>query len=163
MANAPYADKPIPLYLNSSTGMKYRMLNCLECGQEFLERQGDVMYRINDESQPSEMHISSDMIAKCGRCTQQYSVTLSMSVVYTQDGVPLHMQPQSIYLIPMEHKKLRYVHCLECGKTFHSISDRISNVVDNRVPFEYLNPSKLGPIEALCSWNRCGQTWSFVL
>jgi hypothetical protein len=29
-------------------------------------------------------------------------------------------------------------------------SDRIRQVVDNRVPFEYLDPNKIGVLEALC-------------
>ena len=136
----------------------------MECGQEFLERNGDRMYRIGDVSQPNEIQVSAEeVLAVCSKCTQQYSVTVAITVTYEQDNIPLYMQPQSIYLSVSEQKKLRYVHCLECGKAFHSISDRIGQIVDNRVPFEYLSSAKLGPIEALCSFNRCGQTWSFVL
>lgn len=136
----------------------------MECGQEFLERNGDLMFRIGDETQPSKIQVSIEPVtAICGKCAQLYTLTVAMTVTYERDQVPLYLQPQSIYLSVEEHKRLRYVHCMECGKAFHSISDRISNVVDNRVPFEYLSPTRLGPIEALCSWNKCGQTWAFVL
>lgn len=161
---APYADIAIPLFLSSLTGMRYRTLNCLECGQEFLERNNDTMYRINDTSLPTEVAIGSESVkARCGNCEQWYAVQVSSSVQTDPDSMPLYLQPQSIYISVSESKKLRYVHCLECGKVFHGISDRISQVVDNRVPFEYLLPSRLGPIEALCRFNNCGQTWSLML
>jgi len=164
VVSAPYATVAIPLYLTSTTGMRYRTLNCMECGQEFLERNNDTMYRINDTSQPAEIAINGQPTnAICGNCMQQYVVTVSLTVNVQQDSVPLYLQPQSLYIVADSTKKLRYVHCLECGKAFHSISDRISQVVDNRIPFEYLSPSRLGPVEAICSYNNCRQTWSLML
>jgi DNA-directed RNA polymerase subunit RPC12/RpoP len=161
---APYADNAIPLFLTSLTGMRFRSLHCLECGAEFLERDGANMYRLNDPNLPTEIAISSESVkAQCGRCTQWYGVQISIDVVYESEGIPLYMQPQSIYLSPVEQKKLRYVHCLECGKTFHTISDRISQMVDNRIPFEYVSAAKLGPMEALCSYSRCGQSWALMV
>lgn len=162
--DAPYADIAIPLYLSSVTGMRYRTLNCMECGTEFLERNNDTMYRIGDDSLPSEIAISSASVkAKCGNCSQWYAVQVSLSVNVAVDSVPLYLQPQSIYVVIEPAKKLRYVHCLECGKAFHSLSDRIAQVVDNRVPFEYLSPSRLGPMEAICSFNNCKQTWAMMM
>lgn len=164
VASAPYAETAIPLYLSSVTGMRYRTLNCLECGQEFLERNGETMYRIGDDSLPAEISIGSESIkASCGRCGQWYGVQVSSVVNLERDSVPLYLQPQSIYLAVEAAKRLRYVHCLECGKAFQSISDRISQVVDNRVPFEYFNPARLGAIERTCTFNNCGQTWSLML
>lgn len=161
---APYASTAIPLYLMSVTGTQYRSLNCLECGKEFLERGNSTMYRINDESQPSEIAISAaQVMAICGNCSQQYSLNISISVEYARDSIPLYLQPQSIYFSAEPKKRLRFVHCLECGKTFHSISDRISQIIDNRVPFEYLSPERLGPLEQVCPWSRCGQTWALMI
>lgn len=161
---APYADTPIPLYLGSVTGMRYRTLSCIECGREFLERNNDTMYRVGDESQPREVSISAEPVsATCSNCRQRYTVQISLSISFERDGIPLYMQPESMYLTAEEHKKLRYVHCLECGHVFQSISDRISQVVDNRVPFQYLNPSKLGPIERTCTANTCGQAWAVMV
>lgn len=161
---APYADTAIPLYLTSVTGMRYRTLNCMECGAEFLERNNDTVYRLNDNTMPSEVPLTGASVkARCGNCNQWYGVLVSLDVTYEAGGVPLHMQPQSVYLKVDNTKKLRYLHCLECGKPFHSISDRISHVVDNRVPFEFADPLKLGPIEALCHGQHCGQTWALMV
>jgi transcription elongation factor Elf1 len=161
---APYADTAIPLYLSSLTGMRYRTLNCMECGAEFLERNNDTIYRLNDPDLPTEVTIDGSSVkAKCGRCQQWYGVQVSISVTLEQGGIPLYMQPESIYLVVAETKRLRLIHCLECGKAFQSVSDRISQVVDNRVPFEYLNASRLGPIQRTCVYNECGQEWALML
>lgn len=161
---APYSEVAIPLYLGSTSGFRYRTLNCMECGAEFIERNNDMAYRLNDESQPSEVALSGAVFnAICGHCQQQYTIQVSLNVVLEENSVPLYLQPQSIYIVVDSLKKLRYLHCLECGKPFHSISDRISQVVDNRIPFEFVDPLKLGPIEALCHKQSCGQTWSLML
>ncbi len=161
---APYADTAIPLYLSSVTGMRYRTLNCMECGTEFLERNNDTIYRIGDSELPSEVAISSESVkAKCSNCDQWYGIQVSIAVNIAIDSVPLYLQPQSVYLSIEPVKRLRYMHCLECGKAFQSVSDRISQVVDNRIPFEYLSSSRLGPIERTCTFNQCSQTWALML
>lgn len=161
---APYASVTIPLYLGSTTGFRYRTLNCMECGAEFIERNNDMMYRLNDVDAPSEIALNGSVeLAKCGNCQQQYAIQVSLLVSLELGGIPLYLQPQSLYIAIEPIKRLRYVHCMECGKAFHSISDRISQVVDNRVPFEHLNPLKLGPLEALCHRQNCGQTWAILV
>jgi transcription elongation factor Elf1 len=161
---SPYSYTPIPLFLGSLTGMRYRTLHCLECGEEILERNNDTMYRLNDNELPTQVAISAESIkVKCGKCEQWYGVQVSVVVGTEPDGVPLYMQPQSLYIVSEPNKKLRYIHCLECGKSFQTISDRISHMVDNRIPFEFVDPTRLGPIESLCSFNRCGQAWSLMI
>lgn len=162
--SAPYAEIAIPLYLGSVTGFRYRTLNCMECGAEFLERNNDSLFRLNDPSRTTEIVLDGSSVeACCGRCQQKYHVQVSLNVALEQNGVPLYLQPQSVYIAVDIEKKLRYLHCLECGKPFHSISDRIRQVVDNRVPFELLDPYKFGPLEALCHSQNCGQTWALIL
>lgn len=164
VVSAPYATTPIPLYLSSVTGMRYRSINCVECGAEFLERNNDTMYRLNDSELPAEVQVSAASVkAKCGNCQQWYGIQVSLDVTLEQGGIPLYLQPESIYLTVEATKRLRYLHCMECGKPFHSISDRVSQVIDNRVPFEYLAPGRFGPLEALCHYNNCGQTWALML
>lgn len=161
---APYATTAIPLHLSSLTGTRYRSLNCLECGQEFIERNNGSLYRSNDPSQPYEIAISGESVmAICGNCTQMYRINISLNVGLTADSMSLHLQPESMYIAIESTKRLRYIHCMECGKAFHSISDRVSQVIDNRVPFEYVDASRLGPLEALCHYNRCGQTWALIV
>lgn len=162
---APYAEVAIPLFLTSTTGFRYRTLNCMECGAEFIERNNDTMFRLNDQSAPAEITLNGGegVVAHCGRCQQKYAVYVSLSVALEVGGVPLYLQPQSVYIVVDSMKKLRYLHCLECGKAFHSISDRIRHVVDNRVPFGMVDPAKIGPIEALCHAQNCGQTWALML
>lgn len=161
---APYAEVAIPLYLGSTTGFRYRTLNCMECGAEFIERNNDSLFRLNDETQPTEVILDGAVVlARCGNCSQKYVIQVSLVVGLIEGGVPLYLQPQSVYIAIDSVKRLRYLHCLECGKPFHSISDRIRQVVDNRVPFEQLDPLKIGPIEALCHKQSCGQTWTLML
>lgn len=161
---APYAEQAIPLYLGSSTGFRYRTLNCMECGAEFMERNNDMMFRLNDQTEPPEIILDGAVVlARCGNCNQRYAVQVSLVVGLVEGGVPLYLQPQSVYIAIDSVKKLRYLHCLECGKAFHSISDRIRQVVDNRVPFEQLDPLKIGPVEVLCHRQNCGQTWALML
>lgn len=161
---APYAESAIPLFLDSITGMRYRTLCCMECGAEMLERNNDAMFRLNDPSLPAEITLTGQGIkAMCGNCTQWYAIQVSLTVTLEQDSVPLYLQPQSVYITTDSLKKMRYLHCLECGHAFQTISDRISQVTDNRVPFEFVNPDRIGPIEALCHFPRCGQTWALML
>lgn len=160
---APYAESVIPLFLASVSGMRYRTLNCMECGIEIIERNNDMLYRLNDETMPPEIHINGESVpVRCGNCQQLYMVQVSIDVTYEAGGPPLHMQPQSVYLMVDVTKKLRYLHCLECGKPFHSISDRIRQVIDNRIPFNLLASDKIGPVESLCPAQHCGQTWALM-
>jgi hypothetical protein len=136
----------------------------MECGAEFMERNNENMYRLNDPDMPAEVHLDGSSVkARCGHCQQWYAIQVALEVGLQQGGVPLYLQPQSIYLVVDTTKKLRYVHCLECGKAFHSISDRISMMVDNRIPFELVDPARIGPLEALCHAQNCGQTWAIML
>lgn len=161
---APYAATLIPLFLTSVSGFRYRTLNCMECGAEFLERNNNMLYRLNDESRPAEVIIDGTLLpATCGRCQQRYAVQVSLNVTLQEGGIPLYLQPESVYIAVNSVKKLRYIFCLECGTAFYSISDRISQVVDNRVPFEFVSPTKIGPIETLCHRQNCGQTWTLML
>src|SRR5438270_1321390 len=121
--------------------MRYRTLNCMEGGAEFLERNNDTMYRLNDPDMPSEVAIDGSSVkSKCGNCSQWYAVQVSLMVTLEQGGIPLYLQPQSVYIVIDSTKKLRYLHCLECGKPFHSISDRITQVIDTRVPVGFVAP-----------------------
>lgn len=163
-SSAPYSEVAIALFLTSTTGFRYRTLNCMECGAEFIERNNDTMFRLNDESAPAEIELNGSVLeALCGKCQQKYYIHVSLNVMLQDGGVPLYLQPQSVYIVIDVDKKLRYLHCLECGKPFHSISDRISQVVDNRVPFEQLDSNRIGPLEALCHAQNCGQTWALML
>lgn len=161
--NAPYAANPIPLHLGSSTGMRYRTLNCMECGREFLERNNDTLYRSNDQGQPPQAISSTPIPAVCGYCSQQYILTIAIQVTIERYAVPLHQQPQSVYIAPETSKQQRTIHCLECGKVFQGISDRISQVVDNQIPMQYVVASHLGPVTAMCSFKKCKQAWAFIL
>jgi transcription elongation factor Elf1 len=161
---APYGERAIPLLLTSVTGFRYRTLNCMECGAEFLERNNDAMYRLNDASAPAEIMLDGAVvIAHCGNCLQKYHVQVSLNVALDEGGIPLYLQPQSIYIAVDNMKKLRYIYCLECGHAFQTISDRINQVVDNRVPFEQLDQTKIGPLETMCHFSNCQQVWALML
>jgi hypothetical protein len=162
--NAPYAAKVIPLHLSSVTGMRWRPLYCLECGRQFVERNGDMLYRLNDTTQPQQQVISSSPIpAICGYCSQQYSVMVAIHVTVNITTIPLHLQTQSLYMAIEPSKQRRTIHCLECGHVFQAIADRISQVVDNHLPAEYTDSSKLGSIDTMCSSKHCKQLWAIVV
>lgn len=158
---APYATSPITMSIRSSMGLRYRTWQCIECGHPFLERDGDSFFRVGSTDMPSEAHVSvgGSITGLCGQCSQQYAVTIAFGVTSTRQGVPLYMQPQSIFVASEPAKKLRDLHCYECGKSFFSISDRITMLVDNIVPGELMDLSRMGPMEARCKFNHCQQRW----
>lgn len=159
--NAPYASIAIPLSLQSTVGFKYRSYSCYECGRSFLERENEHVYRVGDPGQPQEAHVGprGDIQATCGNCLQTYSLRISLIVQAPRIGIPLYMQPQTIYIASEPTKKLRDVHCGECGKAYFSISDRIKLVVDNVNPVEALDMARAGPMEARCNFAKCKQRW----
>lgn len=163
-AAAPYADKPIPLYLTSVTGMKYRNIHCIECGTPILERNADEIYLFNDEEPPVAVAISAEQIrAVCVNCSQQYALHVSLAMRYDPEGPALYMQPQTIQLAVEHDKALRDYHCMEDGKSMNLISDRIAYVSDNRVPFEHVDPAKPGPIGTYCPSRSCHQYWTIMV
>jgi hypothetical protein len=160
---APFADISIPLSLGSVTGLKYKTINCMECGNPILERNGEKILRVRQNSYPDEARLSADgtIPVICSSCAQKYSLTFSVTVGMSS-SLPLYMQPQSIYMAIEPHKKLRDVYCMECGKAFYSISDRINLVSDNVIPFDMLDPAKMGPMEVWCKFHHCKQRWSVM-
>lgn len=161
---APFANIAIPLALSSTSGLKYKTLNCVECGQPILERNNNQMLRIGTSKYPELARLGADgaIDTTCGKCTQQYKVTFSVSIQASRSNVPLYMQPQSIFIAIEPNKKLRDTYCLECGKAFYSISDRIKLLSDNTIPFDMLDPSQLGPMEVWCKFHHCKQRWSVM-
>lgn len=159
MAKSPYADKPIHLSIRSISGLKYRVLNCWECGRGFLERNNDQLFRINTQALPYEAHVGADGAVEglCGNCGQKYTVTISTQVSYASGAIPLYMQAQSIFLAVEPAKQSRDIFCYECGKAFFGISDRIAMVVDEVAPSALIDPAKLGSMEARCKFQHCKQ------
>jgi hypothetical protein len=159
--SAPYADTPIRVSVQSSVGMKYRTWPCAECGKPFLERDGDAFYRVGVTDMPEQAHTGADglMQTKCGNCQQKYTVSVTLGVTTKRDGIPLYLQPESIFVVLSSTKKLRNVHCFECGDAFYSVSDRIEQIVDNVTPVELWSVDKMGPIEVRCKFSHCRQRW----
>lgn len=159
--DAPYASTAIPLYLGSVVGLRYRTLNCIECGRPFIERNADIVLRIGQDNSSRQAHVSADgMIhGQCGKCQQKYTLTLSMAVSTSRGGIPLFMQPQALVITNEPVKKLRDTHCLECGKAFFSISDRVKMIADNVAPVSTLPIDKVGPMESRCRFQHCKQRW----
>lgn len=162
--NAPYANTAIILSLGSVTGLKYRTINCIECGNPIIERSGDSFSRLTG-NMPENAHISADGTIKsiCNKCLQKYTIVLSQSVQSIKyDSIPLYMQPESIFMEVEPSKRLRDVYCMECGKAFFSVSDRIKMISDNTIPFSILDPDKLGSMEVWCKFHHCKQRWSVM-
>lgn len=161
MQNAAYANIPIPLSLQSTTGMRYRTLSCVECGRSFLDREGDQLYRVGVKDMPEEAHAGVDGVIPtiCGNCRQAYAVTFSLAVQVSRSAMPLNMQPQSIYLYSEPIKHFRDTHCMECGKVYFSFSDRIKLIVDSVNPTEQYDVGQAGAMEARCNWRGCKQRW----
>jgi hypothetical protein len=141
--------------------MRYRTLNCMECGRPFLERNKDSVYRVGARDMPGVAHAGADGLihAVCSRCQQKYTVTLSMTIEHDRAGLPLHLQPQTLFIVTEPIKRLRDLFCLECGKAYFSVSDRIGQMIDNVTPVELLDPDRLGPMEARCKFQHCKQRW----
>lgn len=161
---APFADIAIDLSFSSTTGPRYRTLNCIECGNLIIERSGDDIYRIaNDYPERARVSADGTIPTRCDRCTQKFSITVSTGFATSRSSIPLYMQPQSIFLKVSPTKKLRDTYCMECGKAFYSISDRINSLSDNTVPFGMLDPARFGPMEAWCKFQGCKQRWSVMV
>jgi hypothetical protein len=159
---APYADTPIAVHLQAVSGMRYRLLSCVECSREFFERQGDNYYRVGVQEMPEEAHVDSTggIPTMCGQCQQKYVVFFSV-VSGTYRGDPLSFQkPQTIFLIAAPVKRPRDTYCLECHHAYLSVSDRISMISDNAMPIELFNESQLGTIEVRCKARNCKQRWA---
>lgn len=161
LKSAPYADIPIRISVQSLVGIKYRTWPCVECGKPLLERDNDVFYRVGTTQMPDVAHVGADGLISsiCDVCQQKYTVTVALGVSTKRDGIPLYMQPESIFVVLSPTKKLRDVHCFECGDAFYSVSDRIEQIVDNATPVEMWNVDKLGPIEVRCKFSHCRQRW----
>lgn len=160
---APFASTAIRLDLGSVTGLKYKTLHCNECGEPFIERNGDDMFRVSKDW-PEKAHVGADgtIPTTCSKCTQKYVIIISHNVTHVKDGVPLYMQPQSVFMAITATKKLRDTHCLECGKAYYSVSDRVNSISDNTIPFDLLDLAKLGPMEVWCKYQHCKQRWSIM-
>jgi hypothetical protein len=159
MLKSPFADKPIALSLRAVDGMRYRLISCFECGREVLERNGDQIFRLGVNDMPGEVHVGSDgqIRSHCGKCSQQYIVSIAMQVERGKITMELNKQPQTIYVTAEATKQLRDVYCYECGKAFFSISDRITSVVDDIVPLNMIEQTRIGPLEARCRFQHCKQ------
>lgn len=159
---APYADTTIPIYLKAVNGPRYRVLNCVECAESFLERQNDSFYRIGVSDMPEEARISESegVETKCGSCQQRYTVYFS-PIDQNYRGDPLlYQKPQTIFRASEPHRHPRDIYCMECHHAYLSLSDRISMVVDEVVTLE--NLSGIGPIEIRCKAKNCKQRWQVM-
>lgn len=154
---APYASQVTLLSLTSAVGMRYRTVHCLECGMPILERNKDSIFRVGTKAYPGEAKPGGMIDTVCDRCTQNYKISIAISVRHAVGGLPLHLQPQSVFLKVEPEKSFRDTFCLECGKAYFSISDRISMVVDNVTPQQLWNPERMGPMEARCKFQHCKQ------
>lgn len=113
--------------------------------------------------QPRQAHVdeSGGIRANCPDCAQKYIVTVSLTI--ERSVTILASINESIYFVAVPNKERRYTRCMECGKAFHIMNDRISQVVDNAMPLEFIDKSKLAPLEAMCGFSRCRQQWSFMV
>jgi hypothetical protein len=161
--SAPFADTAILINIGSVTGLKYTTKCCLECGAPLVERNGDKLFRITNKY-PEEARINESGVIPtvCHKCSQAYTFTVSTVVNNPTTGISLWLQPQTIFLAITGNKKLRDTHCFECGYTFFSVSDRYGSLSDNTIPFDLLDPEKLGPVEPRCKYQHCKQRWSIM-
>lgn len=158
---APYADTALTLSLTSATGLRYRTVHCLECGREIIERNKDDVFRIGAVDEPREAKAAADgfIHSTCSRCLQTYLVQISEQVAPSMSGIPLYMQPQSLFIETERRKHLRDIFCMECGKAYFSVSDRMTMVVDNVAPAQLWDKGRMGPMEARCKFQHCKQRW----
>lgn len=158
---APYAETAIVLSISSINGIKYREYGCIECGSTIVERNNERILLFSNEV-PTDAKTNSDgnIPTVCDACRQKYIITVSFQPLERSvSTLPLHMQPQTFFVAAVASKKLRDIHCVECSHLFYSVSDRITMIADNAVPFEMLVPERLGPMEPHCPFIRCKQYW----
>lgn len=162
---APYADTPIRLSMLSISTERYKTYYCFECRHPFLQRDNDTLYRINSNDEPARAYADeAGILISCGKCKQKYVGTVVVApprqITHNYPQIPT---VQSIYLSPSDNKKQRYMGCMECGKVFCSITDRIALIVDNVAPVEALSHERIGLLEVMCKQPKCGQLWALIV
>lgn len=158
---APYADTPIELSMLSTSSNRYKTYYCIECRHPFLQRDGDTIYRVNNNNEPSTAHFGGGMVlTRCDRCKQKYVGTISIATTRIARTDQLHMVVQTIYIVPAAIKIERYIRCLECGGSFITLADQISKIVDNSLPLEFESPDRVVAPEARCKIGNCRQRWA---
>jgi hypothetical protein len=161
---APYSDTPIKLSLLSISTQRYKTYYCLECGYPFLQRDNDTLYRTNSTAEPGRVYMDTDgIMITCGKCSQKYSGMVVVSPPRGPQDEFAAPAMQSIYIVPSEAKQQRYMGCMECGQVFCAITDRISLIVDNVAPLEFMPTGRIGLMEVRCKRQRCGQSWALMV
>lgn len=162
---AVHADKTIFLSFNSLTGHKYSTVYCVECGQPMYERSSDKIYRIGAVGYPetAKHDASGSILTKCHNCQQKYSMIINTLLSPTAVLQPFYMQPESLFMVIEPVKHLRDIHCVECGKLFYGISDRVNLISDNTIPVKLVSKDRYGSFESWCKFGRCRQRWSIFV
>lgn len=163
---APYAETTIPIYAQAVTSPRYRLLSCVECAETFLERQGDMFYRVGNKDLPEEAHVNEvgGIETRCGNCQQRYTVYFSLEKMERSDYTPdplLYQRPQTIFIASEPTKRMRDSYCLECHHAYLTLSDRISMISDGVMMLDHL--SGLGPMQVRCKFKGCKQRWELLV
>lgn len=159
---APYAAKPIPVYLTSTNAPRYRVLSCVECAEPFIERQGDDFYRIGNKDLPEVARVDSvgSIETVCGHCQQAYVVYFGLEKQAYKPDPLAYQRPQTVFLAVEENKNMRDTYCLECHHAYLSVSDRISMISDGVLTISHL--VGLGPVQVRCKFKGCKQRWELM-
>jgi hypothetical protein len=70
---------------------------------------------------------------------------------------PYHKQVITIVLKAVTQKKLRRLHCMECGWPIADISDKVLVVFDGETAIDTLEPDNHGVVELHCRRHQCKQ------
>lgn len=82
--------------------------------------------------------------------------------VRSQRRTPYNTLPITLSYISIDRKLYRDIFCVECGKPFMAISDKIVSIMDSAVPIEHLRgDSKL--IETRCKGHYCKQHYNIYV
>ena len=76
---------------------------------------------------------------------------------------PYNTLPITLVLTTITQKSYRRLHCLECGKPFLDITDKVATATEGAQPIEDLRPNALGFVEPHCRTHTCKQYYRIAL
>lgn len=76
---------------------------------------------------------------------------------------PYHTMPITLVLTTLTQKVYRRLFCMECGKPFLDITDKVASATEGVEPLDQMQPNEKGFIEPHCHNHLCKQYYRIAL
>lgn len=81
----------------------------------------------------------------------------------TVTRTPFNTMPITLVLTTLTQKAYRRLHCLECGRPFLDITDKVATATEGTQPVDQMKPDQKGFIEPHCHFHYCKQYYRIAL